>query len=234
MNDRDRNRFEMIKRVSKFRTDNLSFFPAGPAAVDVKAGTLFNAVDSAKAAVQAAIEAREGASAGFHSGTTAQSTQRDGLLLDLLELNRAAAAIAEADGNPSLMDFFRMPHGVPDTVLVARARAMKTKAASMASRFTELGFAVDFATQLETRIVAFEAAGAGQEAALDVQAGHTASIGTLLKPGLVAVKQLDVICRQKFKSNAQKLGEWIGASHVERVASGGDAPTPPPPAPPTP
>ena len=156
-------------------------------------------------------------------------------MLDLLELNRAAGAIAEADGNPSLMDFFRMPHGVADTVLVAKARAVKTKAASMASRFTDLGFATDFATQLETRIAAFETAGAGQEAALDVQAGHTGSIGTLLKPGLVAVKQLDVICRQKFKSNAQKLGEWVAASHVERVASGGAAvPVPVPPTPPTP
>jgi hypothetical protein len=124
---------------------------------------------------------------------------------------------------------------VADTVLVARARAMKTKAASMASRFTDLGFAADFATQLEARVVAFEAAGASQEAALDVQAGHTASIGALLKPGLVAVKQLDVICRQKFKSNAQKLGEWIAASHVERVpTSGGDGDAPPAPTPPTP
>ena len=93
MNDRDRNRFEMIKRVSKFRTDNAALFPVGPAAVDIKAGALFTAVDSAKAAVQAAIEGREGASAGVHSGTTAQSTQRDGLMLDLQELNRAAGAI---------------------------------------------------------------------------------------------------------------------------------------------
>ena len=114
-------------------------------------------------------------------------------MLDLLELNRAAGAIAEADGNPSLMDFFRMPHGAADTVLVAKARAMKTKAASMASRFTDLGFAADFATQLETRIAAFEAAGSGQEAALDVQVGHTGSIGTLLKPGLVAVDRKSVV-----------------------------------------
>ena len=54
----------------------------------------------------------------------------------------------------------------------------------------------------------------------------------------VVVKPLGVSCRQKFKSNAQKLGEWIAASHVERVATAADgrtpAPTPTPPPPPNP
>lgn len=45
---------------------------------------------------------------------------------------------------------------------------------------------------------------------------------------LVAEKQLDVSCRQKFKSNAQKFGEWIAASHVERVATPAAAVTPTP------
>ena len=189
-------------------------------------------MDGAKASVQSAIEGREGASAGFHSGTTSESTLRDGLMLELIKYNRAAAAIAEADATPGLMEFFRMPYGVPDSVLPGKARTMKTKAASMASRFTDLGFPTDFATQLEARIVAFETAGAGQESSRDVQAGYTRSIGALLKPGLTAVKQLDVICRQKFKSNAQKLGEWISASHVERVPDSGGGETPP--APPTP
>lgn len=44
----------------------------------------------------------------------------------------------------------------------------------------------------------------------------------------VGVKPLDVRCRQKFKSNAQKLGEWIAASHVERVATAADGRTPAP------
>lgn len=231
MNDRERNRFEMVKRVSKFRADNAALFPTSVVPSDIKAVGLFTIVDSTKGTVQGALEAREGASAGYHSGTTSQSTQRDGLMLDLIEFNRAAAAIADADGNPSLMDFFRMPYGVGDTQLVVRARAMKVKAASMASRFTDLGFA----PQLEARIVAFESAGVGQDAALDVQTGYTTSFGTMLKPALVAVKQLDVICRQKFKSNAQKLGEWSAASHIERVPTGCDGDAPPaPPTPPTP
>ena len=108
MNDRDRNRFEMLKRVSKFRTDNTAIFPLAPTtAPDIKAVGLFNTVDGAKASVQSAIEGREGASAGFHSGTTSESTLRDGLMLELIEYNRAAAAIAEADATPGLMEFFR-------------------------------------------------------------------------------------------------------------------------------
>ena len=52
---------------------------------------------------------------------------------------------------------------------------------------------------------------------------------------LVAVKQLDVSCRQKFKSNAQKFGEWIAASLVERGATPAAVVTPTPtPTPPTP
>ena len=52
---------------------------------------------------------------------------------------------------------------------------------------------------------------------LQQQTGFTGAIGTLLEPGMASVKQLEVICRQKFKSDAQKLGEWVAASHVERT-----------------
>lgn len=236
MNDRDRNRYEALKRVAKFKTDNTALFPAGPAPVDAKATALFGTVVTTNTNLAAALEGRESAAAGFHAGTASQTTLRDGLLLELLEYNRAAAAIAEADETPDLMEHFRMPHGVEDAVLVARARAMKTKAASMSARFVELGFPADFATQLEARIAAFDAAGAGQDSALAQRAGITGSIGSLLKPGLKALKQLDVICRQKFRQNPTKLGEWLTASHIERQATshgtggggGGGGPTEPP------
>ena len=52
MNDSDRNRFEMLKRVAKFRTDNVALFPVAPtAAPDIKAASLFTTIDSTKAVV---------------------------------------------------------------------------------------------------------------------------------------------------------------------------------------
>ena len=46
MNDRERNRFEMIKRVSKFRTDNVALFPVAPTtAPDIKVASLFTTTE---------------------------------------------------------------------------------------------------------------------------------------------------------------------------------------------
>ena len=46
MNDRDRNRFEMLKRVAKFRTDNVALFPVAPTtAPDIEAASLLTTIE---------------------------------------------------------------------------------------------------------------------------------------------------------------------------------------------
>ena len=220
MTDRERNRYDALKRTKKFKVDNAADFPAAGSPSNVKATALFATIDAAILNVEAAIAGRATASAQFHGGTVTETVKRSALMLDLAELNRAAAAMAEADGTPGLMEDFRMPWGASDTELPGQARAMIAKASSMSARFVELEFPANFATQLEARVVEFETAGATQDAGLSQQAGYTGAFEDLLSPGLAALKQLDVISRRRFRTNAVKLGAWATASHIERLSSG--------------
>lgn len=234
MTDRERTRYDALKRVKQFKADHAADFPAAGTPGNVKATALFTILETSVANVAAAVQGRAAAEGQYHAGTDTETVKRSALMLDLAELNRAAAAIAEADGNPGLMENFRMPWGVPEAELPGAARAMIAAATAISARFVELDFPAGFATALEQRVVDFETAGGVQEAALGQQAGFTGAFDDLLSPGLKALKQLDVLCRRRFRSDAVKLGAWATASHIERQSSGGGAGgggTPPPVAP---
>ena len=166
MTDRERNRFDALKRVKKFKEDHAADFPAAGTPGNVKATALFGVVTTTVANVDAAILGRATAAAAYHGGTTTETVKRNALMLDLAELNRAAASIAEADGNPGLMESFRPPWGVSDVDLPEVARAIIAAAAALSARFIELDFPANFAALLEQRVVEFETAGGTQEAGL--------------------------------------------------------------------
>lgn len=132
MNAREQARFDMIKRVGVFGTNNGGGFPALPKQLvqDLTTPTTGLIDRIAKTA-----ENQQSGLGGFHGGTTSKSVLRDALLLELRGINRTAGAIADATGHPEIMDSFRMPHGVSDTVLVAKASAMADAADLKDSRF---------------------------------------------------------------------------------------------------
>ncbi len=45
----------------------------------------------------------------------------------------------------------------------------------------------------------------------------TAAIGRLIKAGMKEVNYLDAIVRNKYTRNADKLGVWDSASHIEHA-----------------
>jgi hypothetical protein len=53
----------------------------------------------------------------------------------------------------------------------------------------------------------------------------------LLHEALTKVKQLDAFMHNFHRSNADKMGEWKTASHVERQANKKETPASPPPKP---
>ena len=77
---------------------------------------------------------------------------------------------------------------------------------------------------LRTHITAFEQAESAQNTGQQSQAGATAEFEPLLADAMVKVKQLDAFMHNFYKSNAEKLGEWKTASHIERQSKAKKAP----------
>ena len=227
MDARDQARFDMVGRSGGFGLANAADFttPIPPAIVvsagQTKARELFTLLNTPEtgliASIAANATAQQAGSGQFHGGTSSKATQRDAVMADLRGLNRTAAAIAEADNNAGLMEHFRMPHGLGQAQLAAKARAMVDKAASLSARFIELGHDESFAADIHARIKAYGQEDDDQNRGLEKQAGATGNFEPLLVEALKVVKQLDAIMHNIYKSNAARLGEWKAASHTERA-----------------
>ncbi len=241
MNARERARFDMLKRVGDYGTLYAADFdtPVPPSkqltGAQTKAIGLFAALNDSGTGLLARIEAnataQQSGTGGFHGGTTSKTVLRHALLLELRALNRTAAAVAEEDDTPGLMDHFRMPYSVDDVTLAARARAMGQAAAPLADKFVDLGLDDTFLDDLETHVAAFEGTDTDQNEGGETRSGATANFGGLLREALAKVKSLDAIIHNFHRSHAAKLGAWRNASHVERQPKMVKKPTTPVPTP---
>ena len=143
--------------------------------------------------------------------------------------NRTAAAIAEDTKNPALMDRFRMPQGNGDEELKAKARgfARALRDLSLNEAFAGLGHigedeeghALTPDAILEQMAADFQTGAGEQGNALSDQAGATHAIPVHLRRGKGAVKIFDAIYNNVYKGNAEMLGAWKTASHVERAGT---------------
>ncbi|HEY0550855.1 MAG TPA: hypothetical protein VGF13_14725 [Verrucomicrobiae bacterium] len=65
----------------------------------------------------------------------------------------------------------------------------------------------------------FESADGDQSSGKQIRGGATAGLGQQVCEGVVIVKQLDALMNNLYKGNAEKLGQWKTASHVERAST---------------
>jgi hypothetical protein len=241
MNAREQARFDMIQRVGTFGTNNASdFTTAVPPAAAVTPGQtqakqLFDDLNTPNTGLIARIaknaETQQSGTGSAKGGATSKAVLRDALFLELKGINRSAAAIAAVQDKPDIMDKFRMPYGVGDTVLVAKAKAIADAAEPLASNFVAHGHETTFVADLRSHINAFGEADAAKDTGMQTQAGATGGFEPLLDEAMTKVQQLDAFAHNFYKSNAAKMGEWHTASHVERQAKSKKPETPAPPKP---
>ena len=235
MNAREQARFDAVKRVGTFGINNASDFPLMAAPAVNLPRQLFDSLNTPDTGLIARIaknaESQQTGTGTARGGTTSKTVLRDALFLELKGMNRTAAAIAAAQSKPEIMDHFRMPYGVGDAVLVAKAQAIADAAEGLASDFVTLGHDATFVDDLRAHITAFEQADDTKETGKQTQAGATEGFGPLLQEATTVVRQLDAFLHNFYKSNAAKMGEWHTASHVERQAKSKKSETPVPPKP---
>ncbi len=247
MNAREQARFDGLKGASTFGLNHADDFkPVAPATLPTKAQTLFAALgtvadgdlatekDTVIGNLVRKTADQQSGTGDFRGGATSKSVKRDGLLAELKKINRSAAAVADAQNKPEIMDNFRMPHETNDTETAARARAFADAAEALKGEFIALAHPADFIESLRARVAKFEEADGSKKAGLQDQVGATKSIDELLGDGLTILKQLDAIMHNLYDGDPAMLATWLSASNIQRPSSAPAKPTPTPAPTPTP
>lgn len=234
MNDRQRAQVNRLLRVKAFCTNNAAAFThTPPEPGDAKFATTRTALDALLPKITGKQAAQVGGGGG--QATANQEKERDELIAVLRRVNGTASAIAGERKTPALMERFRMPPLV-DAELVASAEAFATaiEELNLAAAFTEHGWKVNPATRLRAEAEDIGATEQAQANASSVSAGATNALPGLLKEGKVLVTILDNLIKVAFEHDADMLGRWKTASHLQSTGGGGEAPTPTPTPTPTP
>ena len=239
MEKRDRVRVEQINRVGQFgQTNAADWTPQGggqPTPAQASAIALYQQLNAPSTGIVAVLEGfetgRETGATGYHGGTTSKSTLRHGIMLDLKDWNEAASAIASSQHRPEIMDGFRMPYGVSTEAFAAKVNAFVAAATPLETDFIALGFADDFLAAMTQRVDDFENAGDDKDTGLQSQTGAHGGMSATIREGLTVTKQLNVLMKNLYKTQPDKLAAWLTAAHVQRVGvrkpKDPDPPTPP-------
>jgi len=227
MRDHDRACFDMFKRVTDFKKPNAADFKSAFQA-DSKALTLFNDLAGIMTALNTATGGQISGTGDQRNGTTSKAMQRETLLFMMRGLRKTAVAISEAQNNPALLQNFHLTYSNNDQTLIANADAFAAAAAPIQSSFVEFGHDPDFIQALNNQIAAFKTADESQNVGGQKRSGATKSIGPLIHQGLAVVRQLDAIMFNKYMSNAERMGEWATAVHIEQHLSSKAQPAPEP------
>ncbi len=212
MTGNERRISELLGRVQAFDAAHGAIFAAGS-----KARELFALVDDA-ATQSAQIAARQESGSGqFHGGTAQKNLEDEAVksqLRAIIETARPAYRNA-----PELQKQFRMPADSHSALLAgARAILELTRRPEVHAELVARELPADFDDDLEAAITDFDAASDVQDTGAQERAGATRSLGEILQSGLSALRELSPIVQNKFRGNAQVLGAWATASHLEKAA----------------
>lgn len=215
MTNEEIRRLEMFRHGRNFGASRDAVFPAGSLARD-----LFNIVSGV-------VEELEGHSATQSSGRSAarQSTTGKAVIrADLHEIlaifRRTARAMALV--TPGLEEKFRIPRKMNDQKLLETARAFLRDATPLKAEFLRHEVPERVFQELEANIAAFDAALNGQYEGNEASVSAVAAIDDAIERGMIAVRRLDAIVRNRLGHDAASLAAWESARHIERASGAAD------------
>lgn len=165
-------------------------------------------------------------------GTMSKAAARSALREDMETISRTARAMAF--DSPGLDERFRLPRGNNDQSLVSAARAFLKDAEPLKAEFIRHELPAGFLDALRDGIEEFERASASQNNNRVARVAATSAIDAAIERGIVTVRQLDVVVRNKFRDDPSTLAAWTSASHTERTTRARKPAQPDTPAPPSP
>jgi hypothetical protein len=225
MNDTENRKRQMFSRVDGFGVEHANDFAANSIGKQ-----LFTALRGIIAELDGHASSEVSGRGFARQGTTTRAAARHALTEDLQAIRRTARAMA--DDVTGLDDKFRMPPDQNDQLLLNAARAFATDAAPLSAQFIAHELPADFLADLDAGIAALEQAIDNQSSGVGDHVAAGAAIDDAINRGMITVRKLDAIVRNKYADDRAVLAEWTSASHTER-APHHSAPSPQPP-PPTP
>ena len=222
-------RYEMLKRTRDFGVAQTAAFPEGSFGKE-----LFATVAQVVGELDSQSTNQSSGIGTAQSIAATKSVTREDLREMILAINRTARVMAFE--TPGLENKFRLPRGTNDQALLNAGRAFAADAAPLKADFLKHEMPTDFIERLNQLIAGFEKVSTEKATAVGSHVTAKIAMDETVARGLQAVRQLDVIIRNKFNGDPATLANWTRASHVACRVRNNTPETPPtdPNKPPTP
>lgn len=209
MNKKDLDRVDAINRVNNFGTENSADFPAGS-----RGAQLFAELTACLALINQHSINQSSAKGASRQEFVIKDTARQTLRRLLIDISRASKAVNYEI--PGTADKFRLPVNHSNANLLIAARVFLEDALPIKAKLIEYELPADILDRLETAIEDFEASLSSTHRVRNKQVSATAEIRATLRRAAIAMRQLGVAVRNKYKNNAGMLAAWATASHIVR------------------
>ena len=221
MNDNERRRYEMLVRVNQFGIDNAADFP-----IATIGGEKFNLLGGAISKIDGSSADQQAGYAESKQQFEIKDTRREDLRDLMSAISRTARSMEyDIDG---IADKFRFIRNQPDEILLAKGSAFLAEATPYEDDFIAYGLPADFLTDLGTAIDNFSASFNATASATAEHVEATANNSANIREGMILVRTLEAIVKNKYANNPGKLAAWTSASHVEKAPKKATPPSPPP------
>lgn len=209
MTSTERRAYETFVRVDGFGESQSESFPAGS-----RGRELFAELKEVIAELSGHAEAQVSQRSAAAQGTAQRDAARKALRASVEAISRTARALAFS--SPGVDKLFSLPRGNNDRALLTRARSFLADAAPLKADFIRNELPADFLEKLTAQVQSFEQNIAVQNRSRGARVTATSAIKTAVARGLVVMRQLEVVVRNKFDAEPPTLAAWESASHTER------------------
>ncbi len=206
MNAKIRRKLEMFEQV-RVCVLRYALGNAGPIAV-VAMQQLDASIAKLRTAAAGQTASREKSAGGV---SWRQDCWRE-LRRKLVDINRTGRVL----GDISIRPKFCLPRTRSYPMLIASAKVIIEAARSMEDVFLGAGMRADFLAEIEQLLAAFEEATGQKISGKLGQVEATSALALHARLGLAAATTLDACARNYFRGNAEAMGAWIVARHIER------------------
>jgi hypothetical protein len=221
MNDKQRRRFERLRRAHSFGVSHAAEFPAAS-----KGAEAIARLGQTVAEVEAHATTRVAGQLQQQQATTARGDERQKLRQMLSAISDTAETIGLED--PELKGRFRRLTGrVSDAALLSNARAFSLDARPLKARFLAYDMPEDFVEQLDASIEGFEQAVSRQTTGAGARLTSNAALEDALTRGEQELEKLDTVVRNKFRDDPARFAAWESARHIERATRSNKRPEAP-------
>ncbi len=205
----EKRRTEMLQRVRAFGITHITDFPA-----ESLAGRTFAEVGRIVAELSN-FETGQISGQGLNRSTgTTKAVARAAVSEDLKAISRVAQSL-ELD-QPGIADKFQYPRSGSARALLAAARSFAVEAAAIREHFVTHELPADFLEDLSADIAVLAKVIEDQTAASVESVALNRTVESVVKQGMLAVKRLDALVRNRFRTDKSTLAAWASASRVDR------------------